>query len=230
MPNSIEQLIQRQISQWNSYKQLLRKSPEPKKVKLKPIFTISRQLGSGARVLADALAQRFDLMVHGVSLIDVIAQDSNVQREVIDAMDEQCRSEIEGWVDGMIRQQWVMKDDYHVSLVRAVRMIASAGGVVMLGRGANIILADTATLRIRVVAPEPERVKNLMRYKNMTEAEALDSIHDFDERRSNFIKELFNVDPDDPLLYDLVINTSGIKPEKLLDVVIAAVGGEDTVA
>jgi hypothetical protein len=61
----IEKLIQRQINQWNRWDEVLNASSDPASLRPRPIITISRQLGSGGRSLAEALAERLELQVHG---------------------------------------------------------------------------------------------------------------------------------------------------------------------
>lgn len=217
-----EQLIQRQIHQWNRFKELLRLSPEPDKVRPRPVITISRELGGGARVLAAALAQRLDLEVHGISLIDHIARDKNLERRVVEQFDETVRSQMDLWVQGVLNQRIFLRDQYHVSLVKTVRALAAMGGVVFIGRGSHVILADTASLRVCVVASPETRARNVMRYENLDEKTARERIAQSDAARADFLRKLFHVEPNDPHQFDLMLNADTIPPERMVEVVMAA--------
>jgi len=217
-----EKLIQRQIHQWSRYRELLESATEPGEIKPRPIITISRELGAGGRKLAVALAQRLDLQVHGVSLIDQIARDTNLERQIIEHLDEQARSQVDLWVRGVLQQRIFLRDNYHVSLVKAIRTLAAMGGVVILGRGANIILEDTASLRVLLIASVENRIKNVMMYEGVNEAEARKLIQESDESRRDFIKKLFHVDPDDTHLYDTVINTDNLPMRRVVHIVMTA--------
>lgn len=221
-PVSIEQLIQRHIHNWIHYRELLKTEEKPEKVKPRPIITLSRELGSGGRLLAHALARRLDLEVHGISLIDHIARNKQLEREVIDQLDEQVRSEIDLWVEGMLSGRLFMRDEYHVSLVRAIRTLAALGGVVIIGRGANIVLADKASLRIRVVASLETRVRNLMRYEAMDEEAARKKCIESDKERDRFTRTLFHVAADDPHSNDLIINTDRIPVARMVEIAMTA--------
>jgi cytidylate kinase len=217
-----EKLIQRQIHQWSRYRELLESATEPGEVERRPIITISRELGAGGRKLAAALAKRLDLQVHGISLIDQIARDTNLERQIIEHLDEQARSQVDLWVRGVLKQRIFLRDNYHVSLVKAIRALAAMGGVVILGRGANIILEDNASLRIRLTASPENRLKNVMMYEGASEEKAQQLIQEADESRREFIKKLFRVDPDDTHLYDLVINTDNLPMRRVVHIVMTA--------
>ncbi len=218
----IEAIIHRQIHHWNHYRELLRASTTPEQVRPRPILTISRELGSGGRLLADALARRLDLEVHGLSLIDYIARNKHVEREVIDHLDEHVRSEIDLWVEGMLKGRLFMRDDYHISLVRAIRTLAAHGGVVFIGRGANIVLADRASLRIRVIASIETRVKNLMQYEDLDESTARARIQESDAERARYTRTLFHVEVGDPHYHDLLINTDKIPVVRMVEIAMTA--------
>ncbi|MBE7559384.1 cytidylate kinase-like family protein [bacterium] len=218
----VEAMIQRQIHNWGRYQELLRAAAAEEKVARRPIITISRELGSGGRLLAEALASRLGLQVHGLSLIDYIARHKHVEREVIDQLDENLRSEIDLWVEGMLSGRLFMRDEYHVSLVRAIRTLAARGGVVFIGRAANMVLADKASLRIRVVASMETRIRNVMEYEHLDEAAAKKKIADSDEAREKFTQKLFKVSSRDPHYHDLVINTDRIPVPRMVEIAMAA--------
>ena len=218
----IEAIIHRQIHHWNHYRELLRASTTPEQVRPRPFLTISRALGSGGRRLADARARRLDLEVHGLSLIDYIARNKHVEREVIDHLDEHVRSEIDLWVEGMLKGRLFMRDDYHISLVRAIRTLAAHGGVVFIGRGANIVLADRASLRIRVIASIETRVKNLMQYEDLDESTARARIQESDAERARYTRTLFHVEVGDPHYHDLLINTDKIPVVRMVEIAMTA--------
>ena len=62
---------------------------------------------------------------------------------------------------GVLNQRIFLKDEYHPALVGIVTTAGGRGNVVFLGRGANLILGENATLRIRVVASRPTRLARI---------------------------------------------------------------------
>lgn len=217
----IEKLIQRRINQWNRMQELLR-TQEPAESGPRPIITISRQKGSGGRTLADALARRLNLQVHGQDIVDHIAKNEKVAAEIVAQLDERAISQIDLWIKGVLNRRIYLKDEYHEELVRTVRTLAVRGSVIILGRGANFILADCANLRLRLVASVEERVRGLMERDAITADEAGERIATSDAARADFVRKLFHADIDDPQHYDLVINTTGLSSDRLPELILLA--------
>ena len=156
----VEKLIQRQLNQWIRIKELLH-AQEPVAIAPRPIITISRQKGAGGRALAEALARRLDLQVHGQDIVEHIAKNEEIAAEVVAQLDEQAISQINLWIKGVLNRRIYLKDEYQEELVRTVRTLAVHGGVIVLGRGGNFILADQADLRLRLVASPEARIERM---------------------------------------------------------------------
>ncbi|MFH1844327.1 MAG: cytidylate kinase-like family protein, partial [bacterium] len=203
---TIEKLIQRQIHQWHRYRQFLQDHQAAGPAARRPIITISRERGCGGRELAESLAGCLGLEVHGVSLIDHIARNEELEREIVAALDEQARSQVELWVKGVLGRRIYLRDNYHVSLVKAVRTLAAHGGVVFVGRGANLILEDRCDLRVLLVASTKTRIRNLQRTEDIDEKTARGRTLQANLDRQEFIMTMFHVEANDPRNYDLVVN------------------------
>ncbi|MHB8077707.1 MAG: cytidylate kinase-like family protein [Candidatus Krumholzibacteriia bacterium] len=225
---SVEHLIQRQIHHWNRYRELLGLAEEPELVRPRPIIAISRQLGSGGRELADALARRLDLQIHGYSLIDEIARRHDLERQFVEQLDEGTRSEIELWVRGVLEQRNFTSDQYLASLVRVVRTLAVHGGVLFLGRGTHLILGELCSLRLRVTASAETRVRAVMRYEKLDVAAARERVTASDAERDRFVRRMFKVEPDDPRQYDLIFNTDNLPPRELVGIAMTALEARGT--
>jgi len=218
----IEKLIQRQINQWSHWEAVLRKAEDPAAVAARPTITISRELGAGGRGLAEALAARLDLQVHGYDIVEHIAQDRELEHEVVAQLDEHLTSQIDLWIKGVLQRRIFLRDEYHVALVRVVRTLAARGGVVILGRGGNFILHEEANLRLRLVAEVEQRASRLADAYEVSESEARQRIAESDQGRREFVEKLFHADIDDPRNYDLVINTAGLSDAVVRDLALRA--------
>lgn len=229
---NIEEMIHRQLNRWNNVVQTLHyppgRSAEPEvsaqaeAARRHPVVCLSRDLGSGARQIADRLCERLGYELIGSSLIDEIAKDLNVQRSLIDSLDESGRSEVEVFVETFLRGRGIDKHDYIASLIRIVQTIALKGGVVLLGRGAGLILGDSAALYARITCPVDERIRRLMSYERISEDEASEHIRRSDNHRASFIRKMFKQDIHDPSLFDLVLNTGRFTTEQAVELICAA--------
>ncbi|MFH2053959.1 MAG: cytidylate kinase-like family protein [bacterium] len=221
MPIS-EKLILRQINHWNRLRELL-KAEEPAVPRRRgPVITISRQAGSGGRLLAGALASRLGIELQDQSLVDRIARDRNLETEMVARLDEQVIDQAALWVEGVMKRRIFLKDEYHVALVKAISRLAARGGVVFLGRGAELILKDNADLRIRLVASRHVRLANLQDRTGLSRAEARALMEENDRRRSEFIRSIFKVEPGRPEDFDLVLNADRMSVEQMTELSLLA--------
>lgn len=88
-----------------------------------------------------------------------------------------------------------------------VRNLAQAGHVVIIGRGANVILGDTpGVLHVGMLAPLSKRVETIMERENLDESEAQNYLDGLEEARVRFFQKFFKVSPHDPTLYHMMLD------------------------
>ena len=221
---SIEELINRQINQWEFAQKELNESPEKKaNHKIQPIVTVSRQRGSRGSYLAALLAKKLGYQELHREVIDEICRSSGYKRRIIESLDDKVRSRIELMIEGAFKGIYVDAGDYFRELYKVIMSISHHGGVVTVGRAANFILQRDQGFHVRVVASMPVRVANLMQYENLSLEDAEDAIHESDEERDRFVEANFKRHIDEPGAYDLVINTSYIDLEQALEMVLIGV-------
>jgi cytidylate kinase len=96
-----------------------------------------------------------------------------------------------------------------------VHEMAARDNFVLVGLASTLILAEAPhTLRVRVTAGEPVRAERLARQLGLTGAAAVARVHDSDRERAGRVRFLYHVDWDDPMLYDLVMNTERADAEE----------------
>ena len=101
----------------------------------------------------------------------------------------------------------------------------------MVGRGAQIVLHGLpGVFSVAVVAPEKVRVRRLMEKLNCTMGEAESLVRDHASEQMHLIRLVFDRDPVDWDLYDLVISTAHLTVAAASDVVVKAVQGMDRAA
>jgi len=95
-----------------------------------------------------------------------------------------------------------------------IESVWERGNAVIIGRKANVILADKPnTLRVRVIAPLEKRMERITEVEQIPEEEVLGLINEIDGHRERYAKQYYGVDWDDPGLYDIVINTVKLTSE-----------------
>ena len=217
-----EKLILRQINHWNSLRDILQEPPSISTTGRKPVITVSRLAGSGGRFLAEELCARLGLQLHDQSMVQEIVKKRKLDKNMISELDENTISQTRLWVKGVLNQKIFMKDQYHYDLLRVVGNLASQGGVVFLGRAANLILGKRADLRIRVVAEERMRISQLRQRLELSRAEAQYLVEKTDAKRSDFVHQMFRKDPGQPENFDLILNASRLSVESMVTLVLQA--------
>ena len=96
-----------------------------------------------------------------------------------------------------------------------VQEMAARDDIVLVGLASTIILAEMPhTLRVRVTAPEGRRAERAARAEELDPTAALDRVRQSDRERGGRVWFLYHVDLENPLLYDLVINTARLEAEE----------------
>jgi cytidylate kinase len=228
MPKPVlETLISRQLHQYHRWRGLLEdraaaaadpESSSQERIQPGPVVTISRMSGCRARDLAGPLAQHLGVQVWGRELVDRIAGDVGLQREVVERLDQGLVDSVEAWVRAMLGRRLFLRDDYALALARTIKTLAETGGAVLIGRGAGFILGDRADLRLRLVAGERHRLQVLQQEHDLDLAGARDHLRRTDQARAAFVRSYFHADVDDPRNYDLVVNMERLRHDAMVSV------------
>ena len=97
---------------------------------------------------------------------------------------------------------------YRTYVENIVLQMAARDNVVISGRGAPFLLPSVRhALRVRITPPEPVRIRRIGRRLRIDTNAAADLVRQSARERAARVRFLHHVDWDDPLLYDLVLNT-----------------------
>jgi cytidylate kinase len=226
---SIEKIVDEQVHKW----QISRAQPVARQVAT-PVVTISREPGSGGRILARQLAEKHSLDLFHQEVIHGMAARAKVSRQFLETLDEKGLSVLEDWVNSLVHERHLWPDQYLQHLMKVIGTIGKHGRAVIVGRGANFILPPEGRIRVRVVAPLERRIANVASTFGVSAEEARRRIIRTESDRRAFVRKYFNADITDPINYDLVLNTEILNIQTAADMlgaaVAAIVGGTAAVA
>lgn len=176
--------INKAVAQYES--DIKRKQATPSRTQ-KKIITISRQLGTGGRKIAEALGEKLGITVWGKEILDVLASTSggNYQARMFEALDENTQNVIDSIVSDLFGQ--VANHTYLHLLPKAIFLI-SQNDAIIIGRGAHVLLPDS--FRVRIKASADTRIRNMMKYEKLDKKAAEERIKSTDKQREAFMKEL----------------------------------------
>lgn len=106
-----------------------------------------------------------------------------------------------------------------------VQNLAQAGHVVIIGRGANMILGDTAgVLHVGILAPMSRRIATIVEREHLGEKEARSYLEGLEEARMRFFQKFFKVSPLDPTLYHIMLDMGHMSSDTAAQIIIHAAG------
>ncbi|MBN1277905.1 MAG: cytidylate kinase-like family protein [Deltaproteobacteria bacterium] len=218
---SIGQMIQEQVHKWE------RVQPEDSQEKDAhiPVITIAREPGTRGSLVAEGIAQRLGLDVFHRKIIEQVAESSEISASLLETMDEKRLSFLDHWISAIVNERHLWPDEFLEHLMKVILAVAEKGRVVIVGRGANFILPPEGSFRVRIVAPLEVRIQNVMSKYDVPLKEAKRRIRRTELDRRAFVRKHFHADIDDPVNYDLVINTGSLSVDGAVGAVVGGISG-----
>lgn len=185
-------------------------------------IALSREAGAQGLTLAYELGKRLNWPVYDRELVEQIAADVGIQGRLVDAVDERSRSWLSEIFESLCGVPHVADNVYAHRLVSTILALGSHGECVIVGRGATAILPSISTLRVRLVAPLEHRVAVLQKRLGIDQRAARAKVHEQDKQRSEFVRNNFHCDPEDPANYDLLLNSDTFSLDECAELIIEA--------
>jgi CMP/dCMP kinase len=200
-------------------------------------ITISRQYGSGGGEIAARLAQRLGWQLIDHEIVAQVAHELGITAEEAEARDER----VEGFIARVLStfqhaapaalvpavvppvSADFEEQAYREALRRVVETAANTGHAVIVGRAGQVLLAARHdVLHVRIVAPPQQRIAYVARREGLDEATAHLRLQLKDRDRARYLQMQHHHSVDDPLLYDLVLNTGILDLDSAVDLICMA--------
>ncbi len=180
------------------------------------IITISREMGSGGIPISHKAAEKLGYTLVDGDAIREVAANYGLTPEAVEKADEKPPA----FVDKMDAQTEV--DFYRVELI--ILEYALKGNVIIYGRGGQDLLQGIDNLlRVRVIAPFEERVERWAEREWLDPELARVLVRKSDQQRAGFIKYYFDRNWEDPIHYDLLINTGRLSNDTAVKLICEGV-------
>jgi cytidylate kinase len=224
----IEDVVRKQIALYRAYD--IREDHEQRsgrgkegKLSFGPYLLISREKGAGGSAVAQLAGKRLGWQVFDKEIVDAIAQEAHVRRELIESLDERDRTTIQDAVARLLDPQPMETAGYLAHLHQILLTLGHQGDVVIVGRGAEYVLPSQFGLRARMVAPVEVRVRRIASEGDLSLKAARVEVESSDHERRTLARRHFQQDVGNPLNQDLTVNTAELTVEAATEVVLAAV-------
>lgn len=177
------------------------------------IIAMTREMGSGSREVARRVAEKLGLKLILHELVEhEIAEHLHVPDSAVEHRIEGGATWRERWQVGNRRLANYTTEE--------VLDLASRGDVLIRGWGACVVLKDVPhVVRVRICTPMEARERAIMKRHNIADrAAARRRIERNDAAHKRAMHAAFGID-EDPLLYDLVLNTDRTSIETCVSLV-----------
>jgi cytidylate kinase len=101
-----------------------------------------------------------------------------------------------------------------------LRVVAGGGGVI-LGRAAAVVLGKDRGFHVRLDGPAARRVAQGAVVEGISEEQARARLRAADKARTAYVRRLYRTDPADAALYHLVIDSTAMPLEAVIEIVLA---------
>ena len=213
-----------------------------------PVITIRGTLGSNAPEIGKLIAEKLHIDYVDREIIaeiaervrrpnyDVAAKEmppGSLGGRIVEALSYNYPSQSLPDVayTGAYLPTWEMPLDniqYLAGLEFVIKKLAIGSSIVVRGRGSQFILKDyPGALHILIVAPLALRVKRIMESLAIKETEARKEVEHSDSSHREFARRYFHAVLEDPINYDLVINTEHFNIEDTASLVAGALPFKD---
>jgi len=182
------------------------------------VVTVSRDFGSMGKLVAHQLAEKLEVPCCDRYILKEVARRAHVDKELVSALDEHV-SKINGhWWQHLLEKEALSYEDYYHYLVKTVLSVSRTGGVI-IGRGANLILGEKKSFRVRITGSVEKCAERVASRDEIDIKDAIKLVHEVNNERAEYIKKLYDNDINDPSSYDLVLNSDRYNCEQIIDLI-----------
>ena len=193
------------------------------------VLCISRQVGSGGRVIGEQVAKALGISFYDKKLIQLVAERSGLSEKVLAEADERKTDPLLFSVPfdekGTVPKSMPLTEMTYRIQRDIILDAAKEGDCVIVGRCADAILKDVdgvEVYRVFIDAPHDQRVKRLVEVNKLTEKEAMSLIRKRDRQRKAYYDYHTGRKWGKPANYDICINSAKFGIERTVELLKSA--------
>lgn len=192
------------------------------------IISIGREFGSGGHVIAEALAKKFGIPMYDHNLLDHIAEEKNIDRQILEKFDEKPRNVL---LSRTLKGHSSSPHDHIANIqFEYIKEKAKKGeSFLIVGRCAEMVLKDfDCMISIFILGDKECKTKRVQKVYDISEEEARKKMERHDIYRKQYHNSYCTGKWGDSRSYDLCVNSSRLgidgTVEMLADYIRARMG------
>jgi len=196
---------------------------------MKKLVTISREYGSGGRIIGRLVAEKLGIPFYDKEIIDLAVEKSGLSREIVETAELRAKSSFSyslasamNFGEGMISETISVNEKLFITQYDVVQQIAAEGEGVMVGRCCDYILKDMpGVTNVFIYGELEDRIKRSVDVYGVDPKKAADIVKSYDKARANYYNYHTCQKWGQFSNYNLAINSSYISDEAAADLIVA---------
>ena len=206
------------------------------------VVTVSAAYGAGGTVIGPAVAERLGVPFLDRAVPAGVASGLGVSLEHALSRDEQTR----GWLHRLLLSAAPMSSEYALGYdqprrvllsdaefvehtEKVIRSTITRGGGVVLGRAGAAVLRDhPGALHVRLDGDPQRRARQAVGELGVAETQAREALERNDRARTAYVRQFYRLDPADPSLYHLVIDSTRLTWPTCVELITAAARSQNS--
>jgi len=194
----------------------------------KKIITISRQYGSGGRLIAQRLSEKLGVPFYDRALIEMAAKESGYEAELFENLGEQHNSNwfynLSLFGNSTAMQDLPLNDKIFLAQASVIRKVADEGSCVIVGRCADYVLRDRKDcVNVFIHSDLASRIKRATEQYGLSPVKAGDEINKIDKQRATYYRYYSEKKWGRAENYDLSVYSDSIGLEACTDLILSFV-------
>ncbi len=195
---------------------------------MKKLVTISREYGSGGRIIGRLVAEKLGIPFYDKEILDMAAEQSGLSREIVEAAELRAKSSFSyslasamNFGEGMIGDTVSINEKLFVAQYDVIHQIAEAGEGVIVGRCADYILKDLpGVTNVFIYGEQEDRIRRTIDVYGADPKKAEGIVKSYDKARANYYHYHTSQKWGEFSNYNLAINSSYISDEAAADLIV----------
>lgn len=194
----------------------------------KMIITISREFGSGGRLIGRRLAEKLNVPYYDKELLDRIAEESGFSREMIEGAEKRAKNSFLYSLASAMGtgesgpESLSLNERFFLAQFDTIRRMAEEeGSCVIVGRCADYILRDLPqATNVFVYAEEADKIRRAVEEYGVPREEVKKLMKDTDKARANYYAYHTGRKWGEPVNYHLSLDSGYLEIEDAVDIII----------
>ena len=195
---------------------------------MKKLVTISRQYGSGGRIIGKLLAEKLGVPFYDKEIIDMAAENSGFSRELMEGTELKAKSSFAynlssalSFSEGVSGSPLSVNEKLFLAQFETIKSIGETGEGVIVGRCADYVLRDIpGVTNVFIHAEMEDREKRATEKYGDDPKKIRDIIATYDKARQNYYNYHTDQKWGEYKNYNLSINSSYITEEEAAALIV----------